>query len=50
MSTIYHLVPEAMRGEMLLPLSDLLTVFPDLYSKEVKKYDDHPQRQKLPNE
>jgi len=48
MSFIYHMVPKAMTGDVLFPLKDLIEKFPDLYSKEVKKYDDHPQRKELP--
>lgn len=48
MGYIYHLVPKGMIGETLIPLSDLKIELPELYTKEIRKYDDHPQRKLLP--
>ena len=48
MSFIYHIVPKNMAGEILFPLSDLKDRSPSTYAREVKKYDDHPQRKELP--
>lgn len=48
MPFIYHLVPEDMRGEELVPLAELRSLWPDLHQREIKKYDDHPQRKMLP--
>lgn len=48
MSFLYHMVPKNMAGETLFPLSDLQQHAPETYAREVKKYDDHPQRKMLP--
>jgi hypothetical protein len=50
MGYLFHAVPQEMRGEELIPLRELGTVFPDIYAREVKKYDDHPQRRLLPKQ
>lgn len=38
MGYIYHIVPDDMRGNILYPLNQLKTVYPDIYTNEVKKY------------
>ena len=48
MEYIYHAVPKNLDGSILYPLFSLKDKFPDLYEKEIKKYDDHPQRKLLP--
>ncbi len=35
---LYHMVPEMMRGNLLLPLNDLKFKFPDVYMEQIKKY------------
>jgi len=44
---IYHMVPNQMVGDKLIPLNSLKTTYPDLYEKYTKKYLDHPERSKL---
>lgn len=48
MSYIYHIVPNKLVGETLIPLKELETELPDLFAQEIRKYDDHPQRKLLP--
>jgi hypothetical protein len=36
---VYHLVPDAMRGHVLYPLSRLKSLHPDIYNSENRKYD-----------
>ena len=38
MKKLYHLAPAELRGNFLYSLSELKTVYPDLYEKEVAKY------------
>jgi len=45
---IYHLVPKRMLGATLIPLHDLKRELPEIYARELQKYDDHPQRKQLP--
>jgi hypothetical protein len=45
---VYHAVPPAMVGETLYPLRDLFRLEPDLYRLERAKYDDHPERRRIP--
>lgn len=44
---IYHMVPNQMVGDKLIPLNSLKTTYPYLYEKYTKKYLDHPERSKL---
>ncbi|MGG4470614.1 group-specific protein [Paenibacillus alvei] len=44
---IYHMVPNQMVGDKLIPLNSLKTTYPDLYENYTKKYLDHPERSKL---
>lgn len=39
MTYIYHRVPKNMRGNILYPLNVLKEIHPDIYKKEVSKYD-----------
>lgn len=48
MAYIYHGVPKNLEGSHLKPLFTLKEENPEIYYLEVKKYDDHPQRKKLP--
>lgn len=48
MAFIYHMVPKNMDGTTLYPLSELKKLYPAIYEKEIKKYDDHPKRKELP--
>jgi hypothetical protein len=48
MSFIYHMVPKQMNGDILVPLASLKMSAPEAYAREMKKYDDHPQRRLLP--
>lgn len=48
MTFIYHLVPDKMIGEVLVPLAGLKELDPSLYADEIKKYSDHPHRKMLP--
>lgn len=45
---IYHMRPETMVGSTLYPLNDLPARLPDIYRREIAKYDDRPSRQALP--
>lgn len=45
---VYHAVPPTMVGETLYPLRDLFRLEPDLYRLERAKYDDHPERRRIP--
>ncbi len=47
-SYIYHGVPSSFVGEKLYPLFQLKELFPQIYEKEIEKYNDHPQRKLLP--
>jgi len=38
MNYLYHIVPENMKGNFLMPLSELKKHYPKLYNKEIKKY------------
>ena len=42
------MVPKNLIGEMLIPLAELRLEFPDIFEREIKKYDDHPKRKLLP--
>lgn len=44
---IYHMVPNQMVGDKLIPLNSLKTTHPDLYEKYTEKYLNHPERSKL---
>lgn len=48
MSCIYHMVPKHLIGSELIPLSELKSEFPEIFDREIKKYDDHPKRKGLP--
>ncbi|MBY0555457.1 hypothetical protein K2P97_13070 [bacterium] len=48
MSFLYHGVPRDLVGETLFPLFSLKQAHPAIYENEIKKYDDHPERKKLP--
>lgn len=48
MPFIYHGVPADVRGTTLYPLNHLRDIYPDLFEREIAKYDDHPQRRLLP--
>lgn len=39
MSYLYHLVADDFRGDKLLPLHTLATAYPDVYEREVQKWD-----------
>jgi len=49
MEYIYHGVPPNFSGEMLYPLFSLKEKHPEIFAREIKKYDDHPKRKLLPN-
>jgi hypothetical protein len=36
---LYHRVPDALIGSILYPLNQLKTIYPDLYAREVSRYD-----------
>ena len=44
---IYHMVPNQMVGDKLIPLNLLKTTYPYLYENYTKKYFDQPERSKL---
>ncbi|MGD6857643.1 group-specific protein [Bacillus infantis] len=44
---IYHMVPNQMGGDKLVPLNSLKITHPDLYEKYTEKYLNHPERSKL---
>jgi len=46
---IYHQVPKAIVGKTLIPLKLLRDAHPEIYDCQIKKYDDHPERKKLPD-
>ena len=48
MPFLYHLKPANMRGDTLYPLNALRHTHPDLYAQQRAKYDDHPNRRRLP--
>lgn len=37
---LYHQLPEDMEGDILYPLNELKEVYPEIYEKQVKKYQD----------
>jgi len=46
---IYHGVPASWtNGDTLYPLFDLKVRHPEIFEREIKKYDDHPGRKELP--
>ena len=47
MQYVYHMVPEELKGEYLIPLNELKSVYPNLYGEYIQKYKDHPHREKL---
>ncbi|MED2792388.1 group-specific protein [Bacillus wiedmannii] len=47
MEYVYHMVPEKLKGEYLIPLNELKRLYPSLYGDYIQKYKDHPQREKL---
>lgn len=47
---VYHAVPPKMAGETLYPLRDLKGLEPELYHRERAKYDDHPERRRIPEQ
>ncbi|PEU77126.1 group-specific protein [Bacillus cereus] len=47
MEYVYHMVPEELQGEYLIPLNELKSVYPNLYGEYIQKYKDHPQRENL---
>jgi len=48
MASIYHGVPVHLRGTTLYPLNRLRDLHPDIYDREIAKYQDHPDRILLP--
>ncbi|MFJ7667392.1 group-specific protein [Lysinibacillus sp. NPDC097195] len=44
---IYHMVPQEMIGNMLIPLNSLKQAYPHLYEKYSMKYYNHPERANL---
>ncbi|QBD76366.1 hypothetical protein EPA93_10235 [Ktedonosporobacter rubrisoli] len=48
MLALYHQYPLDMRGEVLYPLNTLKYLYPDIYEREILKYQDHPNREDLP--
>jgi hypothetical protein len=46
---IYHMVPKDMQGDMLYPLAELQHRYPEIYARQLAKYNDHPTRKELPN-
>ena len=48
MACIYHQVPENTTGEALYPLSALETFAPEIYRRQLAKYNDHSSRQRIP--
>lgn len=38
MSFVYHIKPNDMKGDLLFPLSSLEEKYPDVYDKEIQKY------------
>jgi len=49
MSFVYHGCPEIMKGSVLYPLNELRTRHPEVYRRALAKYEDHPDRAKLPS-
>ncbi|HDR7961825.1 group-specific protein [Bacillus wiedmannii] len=47
MEYVYHMVPEELKGEYLIPLNELKRVYPILYGEYIQKYKDHTQRENL---
>lgn len=39
MAYLYHIVPSKMKGNKLYPLNKLKNKFPEIYKKEIKKYE-----------
>lgn len=48
MQAIYHMCPHHLVGEVLYPLNTLKHLHPDIYEREIAKYQDHPSRINLP--
>jgi hypothetical protein len=46
---LFHAKPSSLSGSFLLPLSDLATTDPSAYAAAIAKYDDHPDRRRLPD-
>ncbi|BCC29266.1 group-specific protein [Bacillus cereus] len=47
MEYVYHMVPEELKGEYLIPLNELKRAYPNLYDEYIQKYKDHTQREQL---
>ncbi len=47
MEYVYHMVPEELKGEYLIPLNELKRAYPNLYDEYMQKYKDHTQREHL---
>ncbi|PYZ96644.1 group-specific protein [Alteribacter lacisalsi] len=47
MRYVYHMVPKTMIGAKLIALNQLKTNQEELYNEYAKKYNDHPDREKL---
>jgi hypothetical protein len=48
MAYIYHMRPPDMVGNILYPLNRLRDMHPEIYARQIAKYDDHPARKLLP--
>lgn len=48
MANFYHKVPDFFSGDKLFSISHLKEKDPDLFQQYIEKYQDHPDRKKLP--
>jgi len=44
---IYHIKNKSFRGKYIYPLSELKEIYPDIYKKEIKKYETRKQHPKI---
>lgn len=47
MQYVYHMKPNDMKGNELIPLNQLKGNYPELYDQYIVKYSNHPKRSKL---
>lgn len=48
MAYIYHMRQPDMQGKILYPLNTLNEIYPEIYTRQIAKYNDYPDRKKLP--
>jgi hypothetical protein len=49
MQFLYHMRQPDMQGTVLYPLNALKAIYPEIYARQIAKYQDHPDRVGLPS-